>query len=230
MNNESAFKRFTILVKTHKLHYLFIYFLLFYAVWTLHRSISSPYIYENYKGIEGVLINAIIKVLIWAVPVFIYIRYIDERKPMTFLKLNKRALIGLFWGILITLALVGVNLIKVYIFGKGKINIDVSLDNIINVVLITCITEEIVFRGFLLNKLEEFIEFWGANIIAAILFVTIHFPIWIMEGDGITLQKVISVMILGILFGYTYKKTDSLWSAILFHGANNFIVSALGIK
>ncbi|HEY9060332.1 MAG TPA: type II CAAX endopeptidase family protein [Pseudobacteroides sp.] len=231
MDSKSGWsKGVTSFIKAHKVHYLLIYFLIFYGAWTLHRSVLSPMVYEEYAGPPGILLNGLIKVFIWAVPVFMYIIYIDGNKPLSYLKLNSRALMGIVWGLVIGGALIGINLGKMFLYGKSSLNMDFDLDKIINVVLVTCLTEEIVFRGFLLNKIEEFIEFWGANILVAILFVTIHFPIWIINEGGITIMKVIPVMALGILFGYAYKKTGSLWTSIIIHGANNFMVAVIGIN
>ncbi|HOV25087.1 MAG TPA: type II CAAX endopeptidase family protein [Pseudobacteroides sp.] len=231
MNNKSDFaKGFTSFVKTHRVHYLFVYFLLFYAAWALNRIILSPLVYNEYQGLPGVVLNGVIKFFIWAVPVFMYIIYIDDNKPFTYLKLNNNILTGMVWGIAIGAALIGINILKMFLIVKSGLNIDMEMDNIINVVLVTCLTEEIVFRGFLLNKIEEFIEFWWANIIVSIMFVTIHFPIWMMSNDGITITKVLPVMALSILFGYTYKKSNSLWAPIIIHGANNFMVAVLGIN
>ncbi len=231
MDNKSDLtKGLTSFVKAHNVHYLLIYFLLFYAAWALHRSILSPVVYEEYPGLPGVLLNGVIKVFIWVVPVFMYIIYIDGNRPITYLKLNNGILTGMAWGIGIGAALIGINLLKMFIRGKSGLSMDMSMDNIINVVLVTCLTEEIVFRGFLLNKIEEFIEFWWANIIVAVLFVTIHFPIWLMSEGGITIYKVLPVLALGVLFGYIYKKSDSLWAPIIIHGANNFMVAVMGIN
>jgi membrane protease YdiL (CAAX protease family) len=231
MNNKSDWTQgLSSFLKVHRVHYLLMYFLLLYTAWAMHRIILAPMIYKEYAGLPGILLNGLIKVFIWAVPVFMYIIYIDGNKPNTYLKLNNRILMGIVWGLVISIALIGINLIKMFVYGKNALNLNASMDNLVNVVLITCLTEEIVFRGFLLKKIEEFIEFWGANIIVAILFVTIHFPIWIANEGGITITKVIPVMALGILFGYAYKKTDSLWTSIIIHGANNFMVAVMGIN
>ncbi len=170
MNNRSGLeKAFTSFVKTHKVHYLLGYFLLFYAAWALHRSILSPMVYKEYHGLSGIVLNGAIKVFIWVVPVFMYIIYFDGNKPFTYLKFNNSILMGMAWGLAIGASLIGINLLKMFILGKSGLSIDMDMDKIINVVLVTCLTEEIVFRGFLLNKIEEFIEFWWANIIVSIL-------------------------------------------------------------
>ncbi|MFB1049799.1 lysostaphin resistance A-like protein [Paraliobacillus sp. JSM ZJ581] len=89
-------------------------------------------------------------------------------------------------------------------------------------------TEEIVFRGFLLRKLMDFYKFWIANIITALLFVSIHFPIWFYKGlfgFPYILSSILTVFVLGIIFGFVYKKSNSLWSVIIIHSLYNLLVS-----
>jgi membrane protease YdiL (CAAX protease family) len=50
---------------------------------------------------------------------------------------------------------------------------------IIEIVLFEGVTEEIVFRGFLLNALLKKVKLFFAIIINQIMFLIIHFPIWI---------------------------------------------------
>ena len=43
--------------------------------------------------------------------------------------------------------------------------------------------EEIPFRGFILQKLQERFDFWTAVVISSLLFVGAHIPGWIMLGS-----------------------------------------------
>lgn len=212
-------------IKTHQLHYFSIYFILFYAVWALYRTFLYSSI--NEFGFVGDLVHALVKIVVWAVPVFLYIKCIDKKSPLSYTRINVNVGRGLLIGAGIGLLYIGVNILKAFFIMKKGISFDLNLDTILNVVIITGITEEIVFRGFLMNKIEAFVEFWGANVITAVLFVTIHFPIWIMEGKGISIMNIVTVFALGVLFGYTYKKTNSLWTSILLHATNNFVVSVI---
>ncbi|WP_438824400.1 lysostaphin resistance A-like protein [Bacillus sp. JJ1533] len=94
--------------------------------------------------------------------------------------------------------------------------------------LLVGITEEIVFRGFLLRKLMDSFRFWIANTITSFLFVSIHFPIWFYKGlfeFPYILSSIISVFVMGIIFGFVYKKSNSLWSVIIIHSLYNLLAS-----
>ncbi|WP_268237917.1 CPBP family intramembrane glutamic endopeptidase [Ornithinibacillus halotolerans] len=85
-----------------------------------------------------------------------------------------------------------------------------------------------VFRGFILRKLMDYYHFWLANTVTALLFVSIHFPIWFYRGmfefPGIV-SPILTTFILGIIFGYIYRKSNSLWSVIIIHSMYNLLVS-----
>ncbi len=234
--------------------YLVLYIILFYAAWTFKEAWLDKVI----RGNESLDINIVymlggaIKVLLWVAPVFMYLKYLDKESPLMFLKINRNVTRGLFWGVAICIVYIGSSLIKGHFFGKLSVNLDLGLDRWLNTVILAGLTEEIVFRGFLLQKIEtclnscfeiladklkpygnfnwdnkEDVAFWTANVLTSILFIFIHFPRWYFEEEGILLSSMISVFILGIAFGYTYKKTGSIWASVIFHSTNNFIVSAI---
>jgi membrane protease YdiL (CAAX protease family) len=62
-------------------------------------------------------------------------------------------------------------------FIKGALNFNHSLSTWIDVILLVGITEELVFRGFIQQELEEiFQNFWVAAIISSVLFAVMHVP------------------------------------------------------
>jgi membrane protease YdiL (CAAX protease family) len=95
----------------------------------------------------------------------------------------------------------------------------------INTFLIVGFTEEILFRGFILNKLKQHTSFGKANLIQAVLFILIHVPVWISLNKQYFvigsiweyLWAVGFVFLFCIAMGYIVKKTNSLWPAILIH-------------
>jgi uncharacterized protein len=92
-------------------------------------------------------------------------------------------------------------------------------------VFISSISEEILCRGFFLNRLNESLSFWKANAVSALLFMLAHWPYWLSKS-GFSPQVIkdsVNVFFLGCLFGWLMKKTNSLWPAIGAHIANNFL-------
>ena len=100
----------------------------------------------------------------------------------------------------------------------------------LNTILFVGITEEIVFRGFLLKKLNLYLSFKKAAVISSILFIFIHYPFWYAKGElilPIILFNSIYIFCFGFVQSYTLKKTDSLWACIISHSVHNFIMSIL---
>lgn len=79
--------------------------------------------------------------------------------------------------------------------------------------------EEILFRGWFQNALSHFVSEPKANLIAAALFVFVHYPKWISHGYS-PLDLVIRSMqiyALGLIFGWIFRKTKSIWGCTILH-------------
>ncbi|WP_410429712.1 type II CAAX prenyl endopeptidase Rce1 family protein [Metabacillus litoralis] len=72
--------------------------------------------------------------------------------------------------------------------------------------------------------------FWKANIVTAFLFLVIDYPIWTYNAEFFEFfiaGSHIYVFVIGLLFGFAYKKTGSLWSVVLLHAFHNFFVTII---
>ena len=86
-------------------------------------------------------------------------------------------------------------------------------------VLFVGITEEMVFRGWLLNVTISEERKW-LPIINAIMFMFIYFPIWIVSGKFISSFVNLDFMIvpiLSIIFSWTFIKSKNIWIPITLH-------------
>jgi uncharacterized protein len=75
-------------------------------------------------------------------------------------------------------------------------------------------SEEILFRGLFLRKLEPFFGKFLSNFLIALVFTVLH------KGASYTSEEYIFLAILvplALLWGYIMQKTDSVWGSILFH-------------
>ncbi|MBK3493617.1 CPBP family intramembrane metalloprotease [Viridibacillus sp. YIM B01967] len=54
-----------------------------------------------------------------------------------------------------------------------------------------------------------------------------HSPIWIYNEIFFHFGTHIYIFIIGLLFGFVYKKTGSLWSVIILHALYNFFVTII---
>lgn len=207
-----------------------IYVASFFVVWSLRATVFI----RIDEGIESdlwknVYSNAI-KFLIWVVPVFITLG-VSRLRPFTYLKLTTKidkkglmigGLVALMWFSLVVL---GEALISHRNAGAMLAARSAAWPSILAGVFISPIWEEILFRGFFLNRLDESFRFWTANVISGLLFMLAHWPYWVSKNgfSGQVIKDSMNVFLLGCLFGWLMKKTNSLWPAIGAHIANNFL-------
>jgi membrane protease YdiL (CAAX protease family) len=83
----------------------------------------------------------------------------------------------------------------------------------VTLVLVAPIAEEILFRGYLYDKLKKFIPFWAAMLITSALFGAIHGQ-WDLAIDTFALSMVLCSL---------REATGSLWASILLHMTKNAI-------
>lgn len=109
------------------------------------------------------------------------------------------------------------------------------LGNIINALM-----EEGLFRGVFLPALKTRFSFWKANIFQALLFGIWHL-VWPLK-DFLTgeqslfgafmygLVLMLGTVTFGLIWGYMFEKTNSLWTAIAAHFVANTIQNILHIQ
>ena len=207
-----------------------IYVLLFFAVWSV-RALVLIRVDESIQSSLGKnVFSNTIKFLIWVVPAFVTLAAWRLR-PLTYLKLctpiNKRGLLVsiIVAAVWLSLVIIGESMIS----GKSMATmLSQRSSNWLTMlagVSLSPVSEEILFRGFFLNRLNESFRFWIANVISALLFAAIHMPYW-LSRNGLSahvIKDLLNVFLLGCLFGWMMKKSNSLWPAIGAHIANNFL-------
>lgn len=200
------------------------YLVFFYLAWSIKELWLIEYIYA-FGEILSPLLESLVKSFIWIVPVWIYVKFHLQSDPTSYLKMNINVMPGILWGILLSL-LLGAGLILVEYISNGiSFNLLLSFDDYLNTVIIAGLAEEIVFRGFILQEFNKKWTFWKANVVTASLFLVIHYPIWIYNGTFLPFDSHIYVFFVGILFGFIFKKTGSLWTVIILHAFHNYVLS-----
>lgn len=197
------------------------YVIVFHLAW-----IAWPFVvYPRLLAIgETTLVYAVVhiglRLLIWVLPVWLYLRFIDGVDPLEYLKL--RRFVGR--GAVVGIALTVLNLLGSFArFGLPHIMLHrVTWNSVLGTSLLVGVIEEIPYRGFILQKLEERVGFQLANLITSILFVSIHLPGWValheFRGDVAG-----TVFILSIVFGFAFRYSGSLWAAVVTHSGNDFL-------
>ncbi|MBK5461936.1 CPBP family intramembrane metalloprotease [Peribacillus sp. TH27] len=203
---------------------LILYLVIFNLIWVLKELWLVQYI-NPLGDVISAFLNALIKISVWIVPVWLYIKFYLHTNPIKYLKMNINIKKGLFLGLFLSLLLGLYFAFEVYILNDQSFNFNLSLGNYLNGILLVGITEEIVFRGLILQELNKRLAFWKANIITSLLFLIVHYAIWIYEGVFFDWWSHIYVFLIGFIFGVVYKKTGSFWSVVILHSFHNLFVS-----
>ncbi|MCH5296339.1 MAG: CPBP family intramembrane metalloprotease [Ruminococcus sp.] len=207
--------------KVPKLPVLIIYAIIFYGLWTLWEFFGKACISNSIENeyIAQFIKSGVIKNLVWTLPAVLLINYFKNDVYIGLKEMfsNKVSILKYLPIFLIFTAylLVGA------ILQKGKISISetFSFSSVI-IVIFVGITEEMVFRGWLLNATVSEKKKWFPIIINSIMFLLIHFPIWIHEGhfvENFQSFGFLSVIILSIIFSWTFIKSKNIWIPIFLH-------------
>jgi len=132
-------------------------------------------------------------------------------------KMKAQAFVGFWMGIL----LLSVGTIFLNLTGylqwtdfhfNGK-DLFISL----GLMIVVAFSEEIVFRGYLLQNLMASMGPWPALLVSALLFALAH-----AANPDFTILAAFNIFLAGILLGINYIHTRNLWYAILLHFSWNF--------
>lgn len=77
--------------------------------------------------------------------------------------------------------------------------------------------EELLFRGYILRLIERYYSTWAAIIISSILFGLIHAP-----NENFSYLGLISIALSGLLMGWLFVRTGTLWAPTGLHFSWNF--------
>jgi membrane protease YdiL (CAAX protease family) len=99
--------------------------------------------------------------------------------------------------------------------------------------IVNALMEESIFRGVMLPHFMLRVRFWKANLLQAFLFGLAHlvWPLssWISgqvtagEAIGEAAALMFATTVGGLIFGYLYYRTNSLWTAVFAHLIDNVI-------
>lgn len=209
---------------------------LFFVLFSICNKLNNSKIYikDNRSDLLIPLVNRIIskvlRLISVLVPSLIIIRFIEKR-PVKLLGLNfnkpflKEHLIGVLIGF--CLLMIGAS---IYSFANlGEFSLNKSVNHQIPFYLL-CILgaivsasyEEILFRGYIFQKIIEGTNYWIAQLIVAIIFGLSH-----LDTEGFTIGSVINAILAGFLLGHLYFKTRSLWMPIGLHWSWNFFMGPI---
>jgi len=160
------------------------------------------------------------RILVWVVPVFAYLRFVDGVDPLEYLKLRHHVR----RGVLVAIALTALNVAGTWArFGPPHLTAGrVTWNSILGTSLLVGFIEEIPYRGFMLQKFADRLGFWRANLVTSLLFVAIHVPGWLML-HLFRVGTAVSVFAIAVVLALALKWSRSLWAPIIAHSANDFL-------
>ncbi len=83
--------------------------------------------------------------------------------------------------------------------------------SVLMLAILAPVMEEVLFRGILLESVREKYSNGRAIVVSALMFGVIH----------VIPQQVVNAFVIGLILGFIYVRTDSLWPVIIIHALNN---------
>jgi hypothetical protein len=208
---------------------LVVYYILFYLAWGLSEyviGISNPVLYSIVR--EGIVKN-----LVWTLPAYLLIKQHHDSVeiPLKEMFTNKVKWVNY----LPIFVLFGAYILMVSFRANGGIVISSSFGvSSIITVLFVGITEELVFRGWLLNatiKGKQDDDTYLPMFINSLLFLSIHFPKWLHQGtfvSSFTSLGFVQIIVLSCLFSYVFIKSRNVLVPIALHMFWDLLVFMFG--
>jgi hypothetical protein len=197
------------------------YLFAFHGVWTLWVLIGYPRLRAvGEHTLLYAVINLAVRGLIWVLPVFLYLRYIDRVKPTDYLKLRKHWLRGIVFGLAVGAVILLLGLLRhgVPHIGPGAI----TWNSILSTSFLIGFIEEVPYRGFIFQKLDGWYSQTTAIWLSALLFLSIHLPGW-LSLHLFTFQIMTFVFVFGVLMAVLLVYSKSLWAPVIAHSLNDFL-------
>jgi membrane protease YdiL (CAAX protease family) len=157
-------------------------------------------------------------------PVFGYLGYVDRVDVLEYLRLKQH------WrrGVLIGLTLSVINFVGTMARIGHPVwsSAHVTWNSILGTSILIGVFEEIPFRGFVLQKLQERFDFVTAVVISSVLFVGAHIPGWIMLGS-LSVSRTAYIFAFGSVMAIVLRYSQSLWAPIIAHSLNDGLSNVL---
>lgn len=194
----------------------------FHLAWVAWPYVVYPRLTAAFgeRTLTYALLQLSIRILVWVVPVWLYLRCLDRVDPLGYLKLRHHIRRGLVVGLVLT----AVNLAgTIARFGLPELTAErVTWNSILGTSFLIGFIEEIPYRGFMLQKFAERVGFWLATLITSLLFLAIHLPGW-MALQTLRFDAAVTIFIFGVVMALVFRWSGSLWAPILGHSANDFL-------
>jgi len=202
--------------------HIIIYLIVFFTFWSIRELAIQPMLLSPLGPIASELIGAAIKLLVWTLPAVLLLRHFHYDM---WVGLKEMFTGKLQWSrdYIFAVAIISLLVIRPVhawvLHGELGVSPDLVPIRLVGAVLFVGITEELVFRGFLLNAFLKKMRMGYAIALDAVLFTLIHYPIWIYRGFEISDIATVSVQVVVISAGFAYSfiKTRNILVPIALH-------------
>ncbi len=169
-------------------------------------------------------VNLLVRAVLWVLPVFAYLRYVNGISPCSYLKMRSNWRRGLVFAIIFSALnfalLLGQHGLPHFRAGT------ITWNSVLSTSLLIGFVEEIPYRGFIFQKLNEWFSFPTAAIISSLLFLAIHLPGWLLL-HLFNARVAVFIFIFGLLMVLLLRYSRSLWAPIISHSLNDFFTAVL---
>ena len=167
---------------------------------------------------------------VWAIPAIFLLRLYTREVPVTLKQLFKNK--PHMKSLLVTVAVVVIYNFGAMLVQHGGLWMNPSFSFVKHFTMFIMVgfAEELVYRGWGLNALSLFLSERNANLVSNLFFVILHLPAYFIKlylngtfPVAAIATQCVMVFILGLLFGYLYRRGKSLWSPIIVHFLADFL-------
>lgn len=207
--------------KKTKLYALIIYIVAFYTIWAVYEFFGKPVVnsvFEN-EAIAMLIKSGVIKNLAWTLPAALLVHHFRSDVYVSLIEMFTTKVQWLKF-LPVFLVFTAYNLLTALVWnGRITITQGFGMDDII-LLLFVGLTEEMAFRGWLLNATFREDKKWLCIGINALMFLAIHFPRWICDGIFVYYFAgfgFLGIIGLGIIFGWSFVKSRNILVPIVLH-------------
>lgn len=174
-------------------------------------------------NLQTVTIVALILVAAVSIALAIVFRLYVDRKPIISLGLDRSLHRNDAWaGLLLSIVLLGVGSLILHFAGiLNWIDYRFSGSDFFMatmLMLVVSVSEEMVFRGYLLNNLMDSFHKWVALLVSALLFTVAH-----SFNPHLNPLALINLFLGGLMLGMNFLYTKTLWFCIGLHFGWNLV-------
>ena len=207
----------------------------FFVVWTIRATYG--YAFDEAIPSQGarIVYSNVVKFLLWVVPAVVFAARIRHEPPLRYLGITTiPAPRQWAWSLtVIACFLAAVAAGETVVFGRkhvpfGGAAIYATAPGLL-LLVVTPLLEETLFRGLFVKELRRLAGPGAAVVLTALLFAGIHLPNWIWRGGltGGVLANAGGVFVFGLVAGWLYVRTSSIWPPTVAHIANNLLAALL---